>query len=162
MKKFIRVLGVTLSLVVLASCSKDDDQGVNPSEEVTETNLKGVYTYQAVNVQTAVDLNKDGIFNNDLFKEGYKTCTLDNQLEITEMNYSFIMKGTSCGVDEKNLIFTYKLDKVEKTITLFENGNEAGKISGIEFKNELGIKTYAYKVFDANLNQDVVFIMNGL
>ncbi len=161
MKKIIRVLGVTLSLVVLASCSKDDDAS-EPTKEISESNLKGIYTYQAVSVKDAVDLNKDGTFNNDLKKEGYKTCTLDNQLQITETNYSFIMKGTSCGPDEKDLIFTYKLDKATKTITLFENGLEAGKVEEIEFANELGVKTYKYLIFDNNLKQNVVYIMNAI
>lgn len=161
MKKFIRVLGVTLSLVVLASCSKDDVDNES-GKELSETNLKATYTYQYASVQTAVDLNNDGVFNNDLFKEGYKTCTLDNQLEITETNYSYIMKGTSCSPDEKNLVFTYKLDKVANTITLYENGNEAGKVENIEFYNGNDLKTYTFQVYDNNLKQNVVYTMKAI
>ncbi len=161
MKKFIRVLGVTLSLVVLASCSTDDAAS-EPTKEISESNLKGTYIYQTVNVKDAVDLNKDGVFNNDLFKEGYKTCTLDNQLEITETNYNFIMKGSTCAPDEKNLNFTYKLDKAAKTITLFENGQESGKVENVEFYNGNDLKTYEYQVYDSNLEQNVVFIMKAI
>lgn len=163
MKKLIRVLGVTLSLLVLASCT-DENEGDGKSASdtvVTEANLKGVYTYVAVSVHNAVDLNKDGVFNNNLVKEGYETCTLDNQLVITETNYSYIMKGTSCGYGEKDLVFTYKLDKVANTITLYENGNDVGQISVLEYKKELDVKSYVFKVFDANLNQDVFYVMSG-
>lgn len=161
MKKIIRILGITLSLVFLASCS-DDSPTDEPSKELSESNLKGTYIYQTVNVKEAVDLNKDGVFNNDLFKEGYKTCTLDNQLEITEKNYNFILKGSTCAPDEKNLYFTYKLDKTAKTITLFENGIESGKVDNVEFYNGNDLKTYEYQVYDSNLKQNVVFIMKAI
>ena len=161
MKKIVRILGVTLTLLVLASCSKDEGDG-SPDTTLSVSNLKGTYKYTGMSVETAVDLNKDGVFNNDLFMEGYKSCTLDNQLEISETQYNFILKGTSCYPDEKNLNFTYKLDKTAKTITLFENGVESGKVENIDFYNSNGLKTYEYQVYDTNLKQKVVFIMRAI
>lgn len=70
------------------------------------------------------------------------------------------MKWSSCGVDEKNLIFTYKLDKVANTIILYENGNEVGKVENIEFYNGNCIKTYTFQAYDSNLKQNVAFTMN--
>ena len=160
MKKIIRVLGLTLSLLIISSCSNDDDN--NPSTEVTESNLKGTYKYTSASVQTAVDLNGDGVFNNDLTKEGYRTCTLDNNLEITETNYSFIMKGTSCSSDETSLVFTYKLNKDEKIITLYEKGVSAGEITKVEFFNFNGLKTYNYQVYDDKLKQNVAYGMEAI
>ncbi|OXA65934.1 hypothetical protein B0A67_23930 [Flavobacterium aquidurense] len=160
MKKIIRVLGVTLSVLVLVSCSKDENN--DPTTEVTESNLKGTYKYTSVSVQEAVDLNGDGVKNNDLKKEGYRTCTLDNNLEITETNYSFIMKGVSCSADETSLVFTYKLNKDEKTITLYDKGVFAGEITKVDFYNFNGLKTYNYQVYDDNLKQNVAYGMEAI
>lgn len=160
MKKIVRILGVTLSLIVLASCSKDDDS--NPETGVTEENLKGTYAYTAVNVQEAVDLNGDGVKNNDLKKEGYRTCTLDNLIEITEKNYSFVMQGTQCSNEEIGLVFTYTLDKTAKKITLFLDGQNSGEITNIEFLDFGGTKTYQYQVYDADLKQNVVYGMTAV
>jgi hypothetical protein len=160
MKKIVRILGVTLSLIVLASCSKDDDN--NPDTGLSEGNLKGTYSYTAVSVQEAVDLNGDGVKNNDLKKEGYKACTLDNLIEITEKNYSFINQGTQCSSSETNLVFTYTLDKTAKKITLFLNGENSGELTNIEFFDFNGSKTYQYQVYDADLKQNVVYGMTAV
>jgi hypothetical protein len=161
MKKNVRTLSLLLVLgITLVSCSKDEDN--NPDTDVTESNLKGTYKYTSVSVQTAVDLNEDGLFNNDLTKEGYRTCTLDNNLEITETNYSFIMKGVTCSSDETNLVFTYKLNKDEKTITLYDKGVIAGEIAKISFFNFNGLKTYNYQVYDDKLKQNVAYGMEAV
>ena len=161
MKKIIRVLGVTLSLVVLASCS-NDESGSNPDTSLEVSNLKGTYKYQAVNVATAVDTNGDGIFNNDLIKEGYNACGYDNTLEITDTQYTFQMKGTQCDPSETNLTFTYTIDKVAEKITLFENGQNAGEITSVKFYSFSGVKTYEYRVYSNSLKQDIVYVMEGV
>ena len=56
MKKIIRVLGVTLSLVVLASCSTNEGDG-SPDTTLNVSNLKGTYKYTGMSVEKAVDLN---------------------------------------------------------------------------------------------------------
>lgn len=160
MKKIVRILGVTLSLIVLASCSKDDDN--NPDTGVTESNLKGTYSYTSVSVQEAVDLNGDSVKNNDLKKEGYKICTLDNLIEITEKNYSFVLQGTQCSTSETPMTFTYKLDKEKKSITLFLDGQNAGELTNIEFFDFNGTKTYQYQAYDADLKQNVVYGMTAV
>jgi hypothetical protein len=161
MKKIVRILGVTLSLTVLVSCSKDDDNN-GPDTNVTESNLKGTYAYTSVSVKDAVDLNGDGISNNDLKKEGYKTCTLDNLVEITEKNYSFILQGTECSENETNLLFTYKLNKDTKVLTLFLDGQNAGEITNIEYYEFNGTKRYQYQSYDDNLKQNVVYGMTSV
>lgn len=160
MKKIVRILGITLSLLVLASCSKDDNN--DPDTGITEGNLKGTYNYTSVSVQEAVDLNGDGVKNNDLKKEGYKICTLDNQVAITEKNYSFILQGTSCSSSETGLVFTYTLDKTAKKITLFLDGQNAGELTNIEFFDFNGTKTYQYTAYDADLKQNVVYGMTAV
>lgn len=160
MKKIVRILGITLSLLVFASCSKDDNN--DPDTGVTEGNLKGTYNYTSVSVQEAVDLNGDGVKNNDLKKEGYKICTLDNQVSITEKNYAFIMQGTQCSSTETGLVFTYTLDKTAKKISLFLDGQNAGELTNIEFFDFNGTKTYQYSAYDADLKQNVVYGMTAV
>jgi hypothetical protein len=160
MKKIVRILGITLSVLVLASCSKDDNN--DPDTSVTEGNLKGSYVYTSVNVQNAVDLNGDGVKNNDLKKEGFRTCTLDNELQITETNYAFIMKGVKCADSETDLVFTYKLNKEAKTITLYLDGQKAGEITNIEFVDFNGSKTYQYQSYDDELKQNIVYGMTAI
>ena len=83
MKKLVRILGVTLTLLVLASCSKDEVDG-SPDTTLSVSNLKGTYKYTGMSVEKAVDLNGDGFENNDLSKENYKECLYDNTIEIKD------------------------------------------------------------------------------
>ena len=160
MKKIVRILGITLSMLVLVSCSKDDDNG--PDTVVSEGNLIGTYNFTSVSVKDAVDLNGDGVKNNDLKKEGYNTCTLDNQISITEKNYAFILQGTKCSSNETGLVFTYTLDKAAKKITLFLDGENSGELTNIEFLDFNGKKTYQYQSYDADLKQNVVYGMTAV
>lgn len=161
MKKTVRTLGLSLLALTIFSCSSDNG-GSEPTTTVTESNLAGTYIYTSVNVQNAVDLDGDGVFNNDLIRENYKSCTLDNQIVITDKTYSFIMKGTQCSSSETDLIFTYKLNKDEKTIALYLDGQKAGDIDGIEFFDFNGSKTYQYRVYDDNLGQNVIYGMTAI
>ena len=158
MKKIIRVLGVTLSLVVLASCSTNEGDG-SPDTTLNVSNLKGTYKYTGMSVEKAVDLNGDGVFNNDLSKENYKECLYDNTIEITDTQYTFQMKGAQCHPSETNLVFTYTLDKTAEKITLFENGQNAGEITSVKFYSFSGVKTYEYRVYNNTLQQDIVYGM---
>ena len=158
MKKIIRVLGVTLSLVVLASCSTNEGDG-SPDTTLNVSNLKGTYKYTGMSVEKAVDLNGDGVFNNDLSKENYKECLYDNTIEITDTQYTFQMKGAQCDPSETNLVFTYTLDKTAEKITLFENGQNAGEITSVKFYSFSGVKTYEYRVYNNTLQQDIVYGM---
>ena len=161
MKKIIRVLGVTLSLVVLASCSTNEGDG-SPDTTLNVSNLKGTYKYTGMSVEKAVDLNGDGVFNNDLSKENYKECLYDNTIEITDTQYTFQMKGAQCDPSETNLVFTYTLDKTAEKITLFENGQNAGEITSVKFYSFSGVKTYEYRVYNNTLQQDIVYGMEAI
>ena len=161
MKKIIRVLGVTLSLVVLASCSTNEGDG-SPDTTLNVSNLKGTYKYTGMSVEKAVDLNGDGVFNNDLSKENYKECLYDNTIEITDTQYTFQMKGAQCDPSETNLVFTYTLDKTAEKISLFENGQPAGEIKNVKYNNFAGVKTYEYRVYNNILKQDIVYGMEAI
>lgn len=160
MKKIIRILGMSLVLV-LASCT-NDESGSDPDTTLEVATLKGIYKYQAVGVANAVDLNADGVFNNDLSKEGYNSCGFDNTIEITDTQYSFQMKGTSCDPSEANLTFTYTLDKANEMITLFQNGQNAGEITNVKFNSFDGTKTYEYQVYNNTLKQNVYYVMEAV
>ena len=158
MKKIVRILGVTLTLLVLASCSKDEGDG-SPDTTLSVSNLKGTYKYTGMSVENDVDLNGDGFKNNDLSKEKYKECSFDNTIEITETQYTFQMKGVQCDPSETNLVFTYTLDKTAEKIYLFENGQPAGEIKNVKYNNFAGVKTYEYRVYNNTLKQDIVYGM---
>lgn len=158
MKKIIRTLGITLSLVVLASCSNNEGDG-NPDTTLNVSNLKGTYKYTGMSVEKAVDINEDGVFNNDLSKENYKACLFDNTIEITDIQYTFQMKGSQCDTSETNLVFTYTLDKTLGKISLFENGQPAGEITHVKYYNFDSVKTYEYRVYNNTLQQDIVYGM---
>lgn len=161
MKKIIRILGITLSLVVLASCT---DKGEDGSADTTlsVSNLKGTYKYTGISVAKAVDLNKDGVFNNDLEKENFKPCLYDNTIEITDTQYTFQMKGIQCDPSETNLVFTYTLDKTAEKISLFDNGQPAGDITQVKYYNFGNAKNYEYRVYNTTLQQDIVYGMSAI
>lgn len=161
MKKVIRVLGLGLVLgLSFVSCT--DEKSSEPETSLETKNLKGIYKYQGVSVASAVDTNGDGIFNNDLIKEGYNACGYDNTLEITDTQYTFQMKGTQCDPSETNLSFTYTIDKANAKITLFENGQSAGEITNVKYYSFNGIKTYEYQVYSQSLKQNIAYVMESI
>jgi hypothetical protein len=162
MKKSIRILGVTLSLVVLASCTDPNEGDGGPDTTLSVASLKGTYKYTGISVAKAVDLNKDGVFNNDLERENYKPCLFDNTIEITDTQYTFQMKGTQCDPSETNLVFTYTLDKTLAKITLFDNGQPVGDITNVSFNNFNNLKTYVYRVYNTVLQQDISYGMEAI
>ena len=126
MKKIVRILGITLSLLVLASCSKDDNN--DPDTGITEGNLKGTYNYTSVSVQEAVDLNGDKVVSTwtkrlvmiiscFAIAAGYRaggyeeTVILINSSVLAPVAWSWIFKPIlkKIGVDYK------KIDKTTKT-----------------------------------------------
>lgn len=162
MKKIIRILGVTLLLVAMGSCTDPNEGDGGPDTTLSVSSLKGTYKYTGISVAKAVDLNNDGVFNNDLEKENYKPCLFDNTIEITDTQYTFQMKGTQCDTSEKNLVFTYTLDKTLAKISLFENGQAAGEITNVSFNNFNNVKTYVYRVYNTTLQQDIAYGMEAI
>ena len=154
MKKVIRILGVTLSVLVLASCSKDDEPD-NSLPVVTPSSLSGSYKVTGAVVATPIDTNKDGYFTNYLLEDGYNACGFDNTIEITQTTFSIIKKGVSCTTDEKNEIYEYKFNQTSKTIDLYENGKVIETITSVHFNDDP--KILLYRRYDPILKQEIAF-----
>jgi len=163
MKKIIRFLGVTLAVVVLTSCDPKDGVEENPiggNAKLEIAQLMGDYKYSYISVREAVDLNGDGVKNNDLTKEGYYLCTVDNYLKITDKNYSYLMNGVKCDSSEEDLVFTYKLDKAAATITLYEGDVVQGLLTDVYvYYSTSGNKSLNFKVYNNTLGVNVSYTM---
>lgn len=155
MKKKVNVLGFFLSLLLISSCSDDNDK---KSENATP---EGVYSYSSITVKNAVDLNGDGVSNTDLMKEGFRTCSFDNQLKFTDTTYSFILAGESCSSDSiiGSVSYTYKYDENSKKVTLSQEGTVVDELSNFTVSTVNGVKQITFTVFDLGLNQDLNFTM---
>jgi len=159
MKKIVRILGITLSILVLASCSNDDDNGNGPVV-VEKSNLIGKYQITGAIVANAIDSNGDGVSNNDLLKEGYNACTFDNLMEITETNINYIMQGKVCDANETNLSYTYVISGDKKTITVSKDGKLIETLKSVELdKNTAGKSELYFNKYDDTLKQDVYFTL---
>lgn len=152
MKKIIRILGVTLSLVVLASCSKDNDNGSLP--EVSPSSISGTYKIVTAGVPVPVDFNKDKIFNGDLFQEDYNICNFDNHITISAKTFTDVKKGVACVKDETDVVYDYVLDVPAKTLKLYKNGVLVETFTDVVKYLE---NTLQYDRFDPVLKQKVFF-----
>ena len=78
MRKYTITVGVIL---VISSCSKDDDVSINDRKEA----LFGQWEYEAIDSDTAVDINGDGTVNIDLYNTNeIRQCLKDNLIFFTE------------------------------------------------------------------------------
>jgi hypothetical protein len=166
MKKIIRILGVTLSVLVLASCDKGGEPN-NGLPEVTPSSLLGSYKFSTVSSSKPIDTNKDGYFTQDLLEDGYNACEFDNTIEITQSSFSILKKGVPCNTDEKNEIYEYKLKDYywdnngafannpikRKGIFLYENGVVIDTLKNIYI---LETKELSYARYDRFLKQDIL------
>lgn len=157
MKKLVRVLGVTLVLLAMGSCSKDDSEIDNTLPVVTPSSLAGSYKVAIAVVGTPVDTNKDGFSSQDLLLEGYNSCGFDNIIEISQNTFSVIKKGVSCNADEKDEINEYKFDEKAKTLDLYANGKVIETIKGVYLQNDNNKKELMYERHDSFLNQTIYF-----
>lgn len=156
MKKIVRILGISLVVASIVSCSKDDVDNSLPT--VSTSTVAGTYSYAIAVTQTPFDYNKDGVLSQDLFAEGYNACGLDDQIVITETSYTILKKGVACNVGEKNEVYEYKLDETLKTLTLYENGKVFKTFEKVYVqKDDKGKNELIYEVFDTTLNQIVYF-----
>lgn len=161
MKKIVRILGVTLSLLVLASCSKDDEPDNNlPS--VNPSSLSGSYKVTFAGVDTAVDTNKDGFSSQDLLLEGYNSCGFDNTIQISQTTFSVIKNGVSCNADEKNEIYEYKFNADQKILELYENGKVIETLKQIYLLNDNNKKVLEYERYDSVLKQKIYFSLTKI
>lgn len=160
MKKIVRILGISLSVIVLGmsvvSCSSNDDEdnslpGTNPST------LSGTYKVSVAIVDTAVDSNNDGVSSQDLLVEGYNACGFDDAIEITDKTFSVIRKGVSCNADEKNEVYDYKYDANTKNLDLYLNGKLVETLKGAYIENDNNVKKLFYDRYDSVLKQTIYF-----
>ena len=72
MRKYLLEIGIIL---VLFSCSKGDDISIEDRDEA----LFGQWEYEAIDSDTAVDINGDGTVNIDLYNTNeIRQCLKDN------------------------------------------------------------------------------------
>lgn len=165
MKKFIRVLGVTLSLVVLASCTSNGGEDTDPNAGQTVTTniatLIGSYKYEAALVQVAVDLDKDGKYSNNLMTEKGQECTWDNVFEFKADNAILTDKGALCDPTGSAIIFDskYTLDVATKTLKTYDkNGIEEETFTDVSIRYDYnGIKHIRFDIYDTELKQNVTY-----
>ena len=146
-------------ITFLSSCSKDDDVSINDRKEA----LFGQWEYEAIDSDTAVDINGDGTVNIDLYNTNeIRQCLKDNLIFFTEgaigekNEFRINENGLSCGeVDPYSTVESDKYELINNEILRFENRND---MRIIEFtKNRLVLEqddflddqdvviTYTYK-----------------
>lgn len=151
MGKYLLKLGL---IIVLYSCSNDADRIsiLNRNES-----LFGQWEYEAIDSNTAVDINGDGTVNIDLFNTNeIPQCLKDNLTFFSEgmtgekNDFSINENGLSCGeVPAYNNVEDDKYELINNEILRFENRND---MRIIEFsKNQLVLEQD-----DFLDNQDVV------
>lgn len=145
--------------MVISSCSKDDDVSINDRKEA----LFGQWEYEAIDSDTAVDINGDGTVNIDLYNTNeIRQCLKDNLIFFTEgaigekNEFRINENGLFCGeVDPYSTVESDKYELINNEILRFENRND---MRIIEFtKNRLVLEqddflddqdvviTYTYK-----------------
>ena len=118
-----------LALAILSSCDKDDDNvGVDNRREA----LFGQWEYEAIESDTAVDINGDGTVNIDLYNTNeIRQCLKDNLTFFNEgpsgekNEYRINENGLSCGeVDPFSTVEMDKYELINNEILRFENRND--------------------------------------
>lgn len=115
-------------VLILFSCNKDDDISV---EDRNET-LFGQWEYEAIESDTAVDINGDGTVNIDLYNTNeIRQCLKDNLTFFSEgmsgekNDFSINENGLSCGeVPAYNNVEDDKYELINNEILRFENRND--------------------------------------
>lgn len=156
MKKIIRILGLTLVLgMSLASCTKE--------VEILEPTLTGTYKYKSVIVSNPVDLDKDGLANNDLIKERGKECTWDNTWQYQGNKATLGGGETLCSPDEAdsyNVIgsFDYIYDKTSRTIKIMYSGGSSEVLENVKIGFTADQKqSLSFDLWDSKLSQLVTY-----
>ena len=125
MRKYTITVGVIL---VISSCSKDDDVSINDRKEA----LFGQWEYEAIDSDTAVDINGDGTVNIDLYNTNeIRQCLKDNLIFFTEgaigekNEFRINENGLSCGeVDPYSTVESDKYELINNEILRFDNRND--------------------------------------
>lgn len=156
MKKTIKMLGLTLFLgMSLVSCTKE--------VEVLEPTLTGTYKYQSAIVSQAVDLDKDGISNNDLLKEKGKECFWNRTWQYQGNKATLRAGETPCylsGVELTGVIVTvdYIYDKNNKTIKFIYTEGEIELFENVKIGFTADRKqSLSLDLWDSRLSQIVTY-----
>ena len=156
MRNFIFIVIIILSIF---SCNKEDYVSIEERNEA----LFGQWEYEAIESNTAVDINGDGTVNIDLYNTNeIRQCLKDNLTFLAsrgegELNaFTINENGLSCGeVDSYSTVESDRYELINNEILRFENRND---MRIIEFtKNRLVLEqddflddqdvviTYTYK-----------------
>ncbi len=125
----INVFYLIFCLVLILSCNNDDnDIRVNDRNEF----LFGQWEYEAIDTNTAVDINGDGTANIDLYNSNeIRQCLKDNltffsQGSVGEKNdFSINENGLSCGeVPAFNNVEDDKYELINNEVLRFNNRDD--------------------------------------
>lgn len=164
MKKFIRVLGVTLSLVVLASCTPEENE-IDTTPEVTPQSITGEYTYNVVLVASGVDTDGDGKTNTNLMNETGKECVWDNIWSFKESTVTLYEKGAKCDASSPDILLngTYEYNKTTKKLTIKDSqtGVEVDVLEDVllEYDDYSKQTNLSFSVYDKDLKQSVRYVL---
>tara|TARA_Y100000589_G_scaffold180364_1_gene170721 strand:+ start:58 stop:549 length:492 start_codon:yes stop_codon:yes gene_type:complete len=125
MRKYLLEIGIIL---VLFSCSKGDDISIEDRDEA----LFGQWEYEAIDSDTAVDINGDGTVNIDLYNTNeIRQCLKDNLTFFASRGegvlneFTINENGLSCGeVDPYGNVESDKYELINNEILRFENRND--------------------------------------
>lgn len=150
------MLGLTLFLgMSLSSCTKE--------VEILEPTLTGTYKYKSVIVSNPVDLDKDGLPNNDLIKERGKECTWDNTWQYQGNKVTLGGGETLCSPDEADIYnvigsFDYIYDKTSRTIKITYSGGSSEVLENVKIGFTGDHKqSLSFDLWDSDLSQFVTY-----
>ena len=163
MKKIIRILGVTLTLLVVASCSKDEAANGEDTTLKTE-NLSHKYKFLVAAVEIPVDLDNNDISSQNLIDEKVNQCSWDNILEITNDRFILTDEGEICDKDSSSKIIIdarYVLNTEAATMKLYdEKNNLIESFTGVRIGFQAdGRKYISFDSYDSKLQQMVKYML---
>lgn len=135
MKNYLKPLIIALLAFALISCDKDDD---NINGSARESALFGQWEYEAIESNTAVDINGDGTVNFDFYNTNeIRQCLKDDltfftngPAEVGKNVFSINENGLSCGeVDPFNTVESDEYELVDNEILRFDNRNDMRIVS---------------------------------
>lgn len=162
MKKIIRTLGLSLVLALaVTSCTKDDNETNNQDTTLNMSTLSNIYIYEVALVPVAVDLDKDGIKNQNLMVEKINQCTWDNVLEFKGDRFTITDIGILCDTNNTGTIILdakYVLDINSGTIKLYDNNSILIEtLTNVKFYYNDDVKVFKFDLYDSNLKQTVSY-----
>lgn len=161
MKKIIRLLGVTLVLVSLNSCSKDDV----PSDgaiELTQKNLEGTYKIEKLTVPVAVDVDNDGKTNTNLLLETGKSCVWDNNWEFGGPSMFIKEAGIKCDPNGSAIILDESITiDIPNKIIKFDSGSTQS-YNNVQISMVSGVKKISFETLDTSLSQTKSFVLSKI